>query len=315
MTKTREKWLCATILFSLALDMGALVSAQDEAGHAPRDEPKFESKVNVVLVPVLVLDRQGHAVGNLTQRDFRIFDKGKPQVISGFTVEKRAVEYSETRQPLSAATTASYSSIRSTPANVVSRRFIAFLFDDLHLSSQELVHVRAAGAHIIAESLTATHKAAVLSTSGRTNTGFTFDHAKLQDAISNLRPVPALAGAPNTCPPVDHYAAYMILKLGDPETLDAVMIDAQACSHDLSGFGHDQYGAKNEGLARAEAEFAMAAGEHATHTTLDVIKQVVRQMSVLPGQRTLILISPGLIALTPDAMKDKRATDVAAQRM
>jgi hypothetical protein len=103
MTKALQKWLRATIFFSLGLDVAVLVAAKNEAGYTPQDEPKFESKVNVVLVPVLVLDQQGHAVGNLTQRDFRIFDQGKQQLISGFAIEKRAGEYVETRQSASAA--------------------------------------------------------------------------------------------------------------------------------------------------------------------------------------------------------------------
>ena len=129
---------------------------------------------------------------------------------------------------------------------------------------------------MLAESLISTDSAAVLSTSGRTNTGFTHDRAKLQDAILNLRPAPIYVGSRNECPTVDHYDAFMILNQHDPETLEAVA--DQGCS------------------PRADAAWEMAAGEHGTHMTLDVIRLVVRQMGTLPGQPTLILISPGFIA-------------------
>ena len=52
--------------------------------------PVIRSFVNEVLVPVVVLDAQGHAVGNLTKDDFQVYDDGKPQTITGFTIIKRA---------------------------------------------------------------------------------------------------------------------------------------------------------------------------------------------------------------------------------
>ena len=52
--------------------------------------PVVRSFVNEVLVAVVVLDAQGHAVGNLTKDDFQVYDDGKPQTITGFTIIKRA---------------------------------------------------------------------------------------------------------------------------------------------------------------------------------------------------------------------------------
>jgi hypothetical protein len=54
------------------------------------DTPTFQSKVNLVLVPVVVRDSHGRAIGNLTKDDFQLFDKGKPQTIISFSMVKRA---------------------------------------------------------------------------------------------------------------------------------------------------------------------------------------------------------------------------------
>ncbi len=54
-----------------------------------RDAPAtFSTKVNLVMVPVVVRDAHGKAVGTLQKEDFQLFDKGKPQVITRFSVEK-----------------------------------------------------------------------------------------------------------------------------------------------------------------------------------------------------------------------------------
>jgi hypothetical protein len=46
----------------------------------------IRSVTNEVLVPVVVLDARGHAVGNLRKDEFEVFDNGKAQTITGFTI-------------------------------------------------------------------------------------------------------------------------------------------------------------------------------------------------------------------------------------
>src|ERR1035441_6686246 len=48
----------------------------------------FKSRVNLVTVPVVVRDSKLRIVENLDKEDFQLFDGGKPQIVSRFTVEK-----------------------------------------------------------------------------------------------------------------------------------------------------------------------------------------------------------------------------------
>ncbi len=74
---------------SLAFARQAGAQGQSASEMETKEAPaKFTSRVNLVPVTVVVRDRQGHAVGNLTKEDFRLLDNGKPQVISRFSVEK-----------------------------------------------------------------------------------------------------------------------------------------------------------------------------------------------------------------------------------
>jgi hypothetical protein len=43
--------------------------------------PTFQSRVNLVTVPVVVRNKDGKAVGNLIKEDFQLFDRGKPQIV------------------------------------------------------------------------------------------------------------------------------------------------------------------------------------------------------------------------------------------
>src|SRR6266700_2912328 len=62
---------------------------KNPAEMSSRDTPAtFKAKVNLVLVPVVIRDAQGRAIGTLRQEDFQVFDKGKPQVITKLSIEK-----------------------------------------------------------------------------------------------------------------------------------------------------------------------------------------------------------------------------------
>ncbi len=139
----------------------------------PQDSPyEIEVTVNKVQVPVVVRDKQGHSIGDLTREDFHVFDNGKPHPISAFMVEERIQTESV---PASNSEASALTPTPPRPATVYPR-FIIFLFDDLHMSAEEMEHAKSAATKLLAGSLVDSDIAAVVSLSGRTNSGLTRDH-------------------------------------------------------------------------------------------------------------------------------------------
>jgi VWFA-related protein len=153
---------------------------------ATRDEPTaFQSKVNLVMVPVVVRNNLGHAIGNLGKESFQLFDKGKPQEISRFTVEKTGAPGGPAATaPVDKPAAAAEAS--GTPV-VVPERFVAYLFDDVRLDSGNLNRVRDAADRHMA-TLAPTDRAAIYTMSGEVSLDFTDDRAKLHDTLLRVRP-------------------------------------------------------------------------------------------------------------------------------
>jgi VWFA-related protein len=67
-------------------------------------------------------------------------------------------------------------------------------------------------------------------------------------------------------------------------------------------------------MVNAAASQALSLGDQDIRVTLGFVKEIVGKMSTLPGQRLLILISPGFLSVTPEAMFLKsQIVDAAAQ--
>ncbi len=153
-----------------------------------RDEPTmFKTRVNLVMVPVVVRDSKGKTVTGLTKSDFLLFDKGKPQTITRFSMEKagaQRIKFVEDADGVgsSAASKAAQSE--------VPQRFIAYLFDDVHAVFGDLAFARQAAVRHISKELGATDRAGIFTTSGQGVVDFTDDRDKLIDAINRLQPRP-----------------------------------------------------------------------------------------------------------------------------
>ncbi len=276
--------------FCLAL-CGALAFSQTTPEVASNDAPAtFKARVNLVLVRVVVRDKKGRAVGNLTQQDFKLLDKGKPQTIVKFSMEKSG----GAPKPAVVAETTSSEEPAAAPLPPSPERFLLYLFDDMHANFQDLVVARnAADAHL-ASGLTPADRAAVFSTSGQVMVDFTDDRQALHDALMRLQPRSRAKTMGTDCPSVSFYQADMIQNRNDTQAFEAAVQDAFVCAN----LRNPDDRATAENFARAAAMRAVSMGESDSQLALVGLKDAVRRISAMPGQRSIVLVSPGFYLTT-----------------
>lgn len=248
---------------------------------------EFKSRVNLVSVPVVVRDSQSIAVGNLAKDDFQIFDSGKLQVISRFSVEKSGGR-AAANPPATGAPKETITLGGGAPE--IPDHFVAYLFDDLHMSNPDLSQARTAARKVLDESFPSTERAAVFSTSGQTNLEFTEDRAKISETLDRLQSR-ARGGDSNTeCPYVAPYMADSIVNRNDPMALEAGEMDAMECNPIPQATL-----ATYESQVRGAAQRTLSLADYDIRIALQVLKQVVRRTAAMPGQRTVVFVSDGFI--------------------
>ena len=292
--------------FCLALLLFGYGSAQAQlppsAGNPPvpqagpemstkEEQATFRSRVNLVMVPVVVRDKQGNAVGTLRQEDFQLFDRGKPQAITRFSMESAGARRGEKADPK--------------PGNkavepgepVAPERYIAYLFDDIHLPFGDLARAREAAAKQMA-SLGRTDRAAIFTTSGQVNVEFTDDRDELENTLSRLMPRPMNVRVGSECPELGFYQADRIVR-EDAEALRVAIEETLVCA----SLDPTRDWTVAERMARSAASQVTSLATHETRVTLYTLRDAVRRMAAAPGQRIIILTSPGFLAPEQQAEK------------
>ncbi|HEY4084842.1 MAG TPA: VWA domain-containing protein, partial [Bryobacteraceae bacterium] len=273
----------------------ALLSAQAPSPPAAEVTSKeapftFKSGVNLVPVPVVVRDSRGQAVGNLDVEDFQLFDNGKLQMISKFSVEKLANDAGPVASPNQPDKPAV-----SSENPVIPDRFVAYLFDDLHMSASDLVYTRDAVRRQV-DSARANERAAIYATSGRPLQEFTNDKEKLHSALAAIGIGRANATKylqQNSCPPMTYYMGDQITNKNDAGALGIAIQDAVRCAQ-LKLPGQLDIAT---GMAKQAAREMFFNGDRETTASLDTLRNVVSRMGSIPGQRTIVLISSGFLVL------------------
>jgi VWFA-related protein len=244
----------------------------------------LQVNVNKVLIPVVVRDRQGRSVSDLKKEDFQLFDNNKPRAISALMMEQNGA-------PQGPA--AGNAQTASTTSAAPPQRFIVLLFDDLHMSLVDLENTKKAGEKALDGLLEGSNQVAVLSLSGKVASGLTRDPAKLQEAILSLKSQGDYLHINEACLKIGYVQAWLMEFPQEAAAFRNAAMQLIAC-----GASSDPHEA--ERTARLIAQRIVKVMGRDYVESFSAIGEIVRRMATLPGQRALILISPGFEIRDPE---------------
>jgi VWFA-related protein len=247
----------------------------------------FKVQVNLVLVRVVVRDSNGNAVASLRKEDFRLLDGGKPQTISTFTLEtpeSRAIASATNEAPKesSAPPAVSAQAAPASPPIAIPQRFVALVLDDVHFQTRDALAVRDAITRL-SGAISSADRVAVYTTSGEVTQEFTDDREAIHKILLGIVPRAGPGKDSQACNDLSYYEADLIVNREDLQALAAATLGAKT----NCGLGGQD--------VLATARRVLTKGDADTRDAYHNLEAVIRHMSNMPGQRVIVLVSPGFV--------------------
>jgi VWFA-related protein len=284
-----------TKVWKAAPDASPAPGENNNSELSSQDRPAtFKVRVNEVLMRVVVRDQKGQVVTNLRKEDFQLFDNRKPQTISSFSAEtpdSLALKPDATVTASGDASADSDAEIKAAIAKKMPQRFVAVLFDDAHLSMEDATFVRDAGTRLFGV-LAPSDRVGIFTSSGQFTQSFTADRELLHKALLGIVPRSVIGGSGfHDCPDISYYQADLIENKHDLQALALATEDAVQCAFS----GDETKASMAQPIAQASSRRALSRGDQETEYAYRHLEDVMRRLSVMPGQRIMVFVSPGFI--------------------
>jgi VWFA-related protein len=253
----------------------------------------FKVRVNLVQVRVVVRDKNGNPVPDLQREDFELYDDNKLQSVSTFDIEN--IKTRRARAEAAAKTQEATPGVSEVQRIGLPERFIALDFDDSHLSMQDAVFTRVTAGKFI-DSIAPTDRVGIYTTSGHVTQEFTSDKAALHRALLSVIPTQLFDAETGRtdCPQITHYMADAIENKHDSQILAVAAEETVQCAF----YGDESKISMATSLAETAAMHALNVGDTQNIYVYKHLEDVLRRLSAMPGERVMLLVSPGFILST-----------------
>jgi VWFA-related protein len=263
--------------------------------YVPPPPVTLRTEVDLVEVPVVVRDGQHRAVAGLTKDDFEIYDAGKKQAITAFSVQ-RFTSPMDAGGGAKAALFPAAAADAAGPKGETRSRFVALCFDDLNIDAAALKPAKAAAERFVKTGLAPGDRVAVVTTAQPRDAEFTGDVPGLVERIANVTSNRRFSeDASPQCPRIRPYEAYLIVNHLDNQVLEAKVAEYQACGGRVP---------RPQDTVTSMAQGVWQYALMNSRNTLRVVDGLVAGMAKLPGERMILLTSAGFLTGDLEADED-----------
>ena len=276
-------------------------------------------RANEVQVGVVVRDSKGHEVSGLTRDDFMIYDQGKQQLLSSFSVEHRQL-FDSSRAVAPPPAPAQPNPPPSAPPRP---RYVALYFDDLNTEFGDIRHVQLAAENFLRTGVGFSDKIALFTASGLQTVDFTPSAPAIISAVEEVQ-FHGRALKSSGCPRITPFDAYVISTEPNPPTIDestqgnlvggsptyqAVLTEALKCNCAATGNMDAGCAIAQRQVIESESQAIWTSVRGISLDTLNSLHAAVDFLAGRPGERVLVLASSGFLAGTLEDKVDSILND------
>jgi VWFA-related protein len=310
--------LASIVLFGMLLGGAVRAARSDDAPPAKAQQtPPFRSESELVTVDVVVVDKHGDPVPDLTAGDFTIAEDGRPQTVQFF----QPVVATGGAPKAGPRVERKYGYSTNVGAEARPERSFVIFFDDVHLTHEQGERARTAIERFLEQETEAGDLVSLVAPAR----GLRW-HARLPDGRKELiKVLGSLRGSVQPQVPqerISDYEAYRIHVMQDEQMAERVgrrFSTYHVAGRDQVNLQRDE-GPRPErkggtaGLleplvqARAAEAYARAAAQN--RVTLGALTSTIESMTTVRGRKSIILMSPGFI-LDQELVLFRQAQDAA----